>query len=76
MSNIIIIYSVLVGEGSSIFGRKIQESDEEDDDDAKNQEGASVFSSSWLPGKGSKYDSFNSTLLTDEHDCIDVHLYV
>ncbi|XP_054800533.1 nucleolar complex-associated protein 2-like [Prosopis cineraria] len=45
--------SVLVGEECSVFGSKISESDE-DDDARKNEEGASVFSSSWLPGKGSK----------------------
>lgn len=44
--------SVLVGEHSSVFGKKISESDEEDD--AWNEEGASVFNSSWLPGGDSK----------------------
>ncbi|XP_028798120.1 nucleolar complex protein 2 homolog [Neltuma alba] len=47
-------YSVLVGEESAVFGRNIPESDEDDDDARKNEEGASVFNSSWLPGKGSK----------------------
>ncbi|KAJ4836303.1 hypothetical protein Tsubulata_024531 [Turnera subulata] len=42
--------SVLVGEQSAIFGREIPESDE-DDDDARNDKGATVFSSSWLPGQ-------------------------
>ncbi|GLT76566.1 hypothetical protein SLA2020_482190 [Shorea laevis] len=47
--------SVLVGEKSSIFESKmgkIPESDEEDD--TRNDEGAAVFSSSWLPGNDSK----------------------
>ncbi|KAF7837124.1 nucleolar complex protein 2-like protein [Senna tora] len=39
-------------EESSVFGSKISESDEEDA--RKIEEGASVFSSSWLPGKGPK----------------------
>jgi len=43
-----------VGEESSKFGNKISESDEEDA--RKNEEGAAVFSSSWLPGNESKYD--------------------
>ncbi|KAJ6428007.1 hypothetical protein OIU84_023422 [Salix udensis] len=41
--------SVLVGEHSSVFRKKMPESDE-DDDDAVNEKGAVVFSSSWLPG--------------------------
>ncbi|XP_027365417.1 nucleolar complex protein 2 homolog isoform X2 [Abrus precatorius] len=44
--------SVLVGEESSIFGNEISESDE--DDAKRNEEGAAVFSSSWLPGNDSK----------------------
>ncbi|XP_068338305.1 nucleolar complex-associated protein 2 [Pyrus communis] len=44
--------SVLVGEHSSVFGSKGRESDEEDD--TRDEEGTAVFSSSWLPGKGSK----------------------
>jgi len=45
------IFSVLVGEHSSVFRNKIPESDEDDDDDdAANEKGAVVFSSSWLPG--------------------------
>ncbi|XP_062017237.1 nucleolar complex-associated protein 2 [Rosa rugosa] len=45
--------SVLVGENSAVFGkRKIQESDEEDD--TRDEEGTTVFSSSWLPGVDSK----------------------
>ncbi|TKY50579.1 nucleolar complex protein 2 [Spatholobus suberectus] len=47
--------SVLVGEESSKFGNEVSESDEEDA--RKNKEGAAVFSSSWLPGNDSKYDS-------------------
>lgn len=42
-------FSVLVVKHSSVFRNKIPESDE-DDDDAVNEKGASVFSSSWLPG--------------------------
>ncbi|KAL9349153.1 hypothetical protein Peur_056408 [Populus x canadensis] len=41
--------SVLVVKHSSVFRNKIPASDE-DDDDAVNEKGASVFSSSWLPG--------------------------
>ncbi|CAJ1977783.1 unnamed protein product [Sphenostylis stenocarpa] len=44
--------SVLVGEESSKFGNEMSESDEEDA--RKNEEGAAVFSSSWLPGNESK----------------------
>ncbi|GMH21716.1 hypothetical protein Nepgr_023558 [Nepenthes gracilis] len=44
--------SVLVGAQSSTFGKKIAEHDEEGD--APNEEGAAVFSSSWLPGKDSR----------------------
>jgi len=46
--------SVIVGEESSKFGNEISESDEEDA--RKNEKGAAVFSSSWLPGNESKYD--------------------
>ncbi|GAB2291009.1 Nucleolar Complex 2 protein [Dionaea muscipula] len=42
--------SVLVGAESSVFEKNIVESNEEND--APNEEGAAVFSSSWLPGKG------------------------
>ncbi|CAL8998479.1 unnamed protein product [Prunus brigantina] len=44
--------SVLVGEHSSVFGSKVRESDEEYD--PKDEEGTTVFSSSWLPGTDSK----------------------
>ncbi|KAM1998226.1 hypothetical protein EV2_005751 [Malus domestica] len=47
--------SVLVGEHSSVFGSKGQESDEEDD--TRDEEGTAVFSSSWLPGKDSKAEA-------------------
>ncbi|KAF8041037.1 hypothetical protein BT93_B3072 [Corymbia citriodora subsp. variegata] len=43
--------SVLVGEKSSVFGEQMSDSDEEDD--AINERGAVVFSSSWLPGSDS-----------------------
>ncbi|XP_061343100.1 nucleolar complex-associated protein 2 [Gastrolobium bilobum] len=45
--------SVLVGDESSVFANEISESDEEDDA-RKNEKGAAVFSSSWLPGNDSK----------------------
>lgn len=41
--------SVIVGEKSSVFGRDAPASDEEDD--TMNEQGAAVFSSSWLPGE-------------------------
>ncbi|XP_030458614.2 nucleolar complex-associated protein 2 [Syzygium oleosum] len=44
--------SVLVGEKSSVFGEQMSDSDGEDD--AINEQGAAVFSSSWLPGSDSK----------------------
>ncbi|KAJ0020655.1 hypothetical protein Pint_31286 [Pistacia integerrima] len=48
--------SVLVGENSSVFGgKKIPDSDEEEEEDyARNGKGVAVFSSSWLPGSASK----------------------
>ncbi|KAJ0084380.1 hypothetical protein Patl1_29886 [Pistacia atlantica] len=47
--------SVLVGENSSVFGgKKIPDSDEEEEDYARNGKGVAVFSSSWLPGSASK----------------------
>ncbi|XWS58075.1 hypothetical protein CRYUN_Cryun08bG0004000 [Craigia yunnanensis] len=48
--------SVLVGEKSAVFGSKLDQipaSDEEDD--IRNEDGASAFSSSWLPGGDSWY---------------------
>lgn len=44
--------SVLVGEKSSVFGEQMSDSD--GGDDAINEQGAAVFSSSWLPGSDSK----------------------
>ncbi|XVF41746.1 hypothetical protein PTKIN_Ptkin01aG0304900 [Pterospermum kingtungense] len=47
--------SVLVGEKSAVFGSKLDQvpaGDEEDD--IRNDDGASVFSSSWLPGSDSR----------------------
>ncbi|XP_022744873.1 nucleolar complex protein 2 homolog isoform X2 [Durio zibethinus] len=47
--------SVLVGEKSAVFGSKLDQvpgSDEEDD--IRNEDGASVFSSSWFPGGDSR----------------------
>lgn len=62
---VLVIYSVLVGEKSSIFGgKKIAESDEEEEDEARNESGATVFSSSWLPGSTSKYVCQNFPLLS------------
>lgn len=43
--------SVLVGEKSSVFGEQMSDSDEEDN--AINEQGSAVFSSSWLPGSDS-----------------------
>ena len=51
------IFSVLVGEKSAVFGSKLDQipaSDEEDD--IRNKDGATVFSSSWLPGGDSRFD--------------------
>lgn len=44
--------SVIVGAESSVFGKKLAESDEENDD--AGDDGTAVFSSSWLPGKESR----------------------
>lgn len=44
------IVSVLVGAESSVFGSKIPELDDEDEG-GDTEEGAAVFSSSWLPEK-------------------------
>ncbi|XP_010274938.1 PREDICTED: nucleolar complex protein 2 homolog [Nelumbo nucifera] len=44
--------SVLVGAQSSVFGNKMSGTDEEDN--MENEEGAAVFSSSWLPGGDNK----------------------
>lgn len=43
-----------MGEHSAVFGGRMSESDE-DDVDTRNEKGAAVFSSSWLPGNESKY---------------------
>ena len=67
--------SVLVGEESSVFGKEMSDSDEEDA--RKNEEGAAVFSSSWLPGTGndSQYDSlFLCFSFTDKFSC--THKYM
>lgn len=45
--------SVIVGEHSSVFSKKMPESDEEDD--TRDEKGVAVFSSSWLPGSDSQY---------------------
>lgn len=44
--------SVIVGEHSSVFSKKMPESDEEDD--TRDEKGVAVFSSSWLPGSDSQ----------------------
>ncbi|KAL2968628.1 hypothetical protein AAZX31_15G038400 [Glycine max] len=60
--------SVLVGDESSKFGNEISESDEEDA--RKNEDGDAVFSSSWLPGNDSKYDSlFPFFSFSSKHSC-------
>lgn len=46
-------FSVLVGENSSVFGD--QHSSDEEDSGTKHEQGATIFSSSWLPGSDSKY---------------------
>ncbi|KAF2308596.1 hypothetical protein GH714_011070 [Hevea brasiliensis] len=46
--------SVLVGEHSFVFGNKASEMIEDEDDDAENEKGAAIFSSSWLPGGESR----------------------
>ncbi|PIA34561.1 hypothetical protein AQUCO_03700090v1 [Aquilegia coerulea] len=44
--------SVVVGARSSMFGSKVSDTDDEDDSTNMDiEEGATVFSSSWLPGK-------------------------
>ncbi|KAE8732665.1 Nucleolar complex protein 2-like protein [Hibiscus syriacus] len=49
--------SVVVGENSSVFGRKLDQiPDSDEEDDTRNEDGASVFSSSWLPGGNSSSD--------------------
>ncbi|GMI88869.1 NucleOlar Complex associated 2 [Hibiscus trionum] len=50
--------SVMVGENSAVFGRKLDQmpADSDEDDDIRNEDGSSVFSSSWLPGGDSRTD--------------------
>ncbi|KAE8687266.1 Nucleolar complex protein 2-like protein [Hibiscus syriacus] len=49
--------SVVVGENSSVFGRKLDQiPDSDEEDDTRNEDGASVFSSSWLPRGNSRAD--------------------
>lgn len=53
-----IFFSVVVGEKSAVFGSKLDQvpaNDEEDD--IRDDDGASIFSSSWLPGSDSRFDS-------------------
>lgn len=49
-------FSVIVGERSSLFGSKVM--DDVDDDDDREDTGDAVFNSSWLPGGDSKYIHF------------------
>ncbi|KAK2976258.1 hypothetical protein RJ640_000795, partial [Escallonia rubra] len=49
--------SVQVGEHAAVFRDNISESDE--DDGTRNEQGAAVFSSSWLPGEDSKTKHIN-----------------
>ena len=57
-----------MGDESSKFGNEISESDEEDA--RKNEDGDAVFSSSWLPGNDSKYDSlFPFFSFSSKHSC-------
>lgn len=44
--------SVVVGAHSSVFGKKLPDSDEEDD--TRNDDGTAAFSTSWLPSRDSK----------------------
>ncbi|PPR95144.1 hypothetical protein GOBAR_AA25512 [Gossypium barbadense] len=47
--------SVVVGEKSAVFGKKLDQiPDSDEEDDIRNDNGASVFSSSWLPGGDSQ----------------------
>lgn len=47
-----------MGAKGSVFGSKISENDD-DDDEITNEEGVAVFSSSsWLPGSDSKYSCY------------------
>lgn len=55
------LVSVLVGAESSVFRKKLPELDEEDNEPDP-EEGAAVFSSSWLPEKKKKYSSYFSKL--------------
>lgn len=72
----IIIFSVIVGEDSSIFGSKLPGDDDDDDDDdgdddERDQEGGAVFnSSSWLPGRDSKYVSSPSSSILCTCVCV------
>lgn len=52
------LVSVLVGAESSVFRKKLPELDEEDEQDP--EEGAAVFSASWLPEKKKKYSPYMS----------------
>ncbi|MBA0796935.1 hypothetical protein Gohar_007665, partial [Gossypium harknessii] len=47
--------SVLVGEKSAVFGKKLDQiPDSDEEDDIKNDDGATIFNSSWLPGGDSR----------------------
>lgn len=53
LSNCEIVSSILVGERGSIIGNKTRDNKDEDDLDG-NEEGDTVFNSSWLPGSDPK----------------------
>ncbi|EOY11700.1 Peroxidase 31, putative isoform 4 [Theobroma cacao] len=77
--------SVLVGEKSAVFGSKLDRipaSDEEDDirNKDEDEDGASVFSSSWLPGGDIKYGSsylhlFLPLSLSHAHLCKKIYMH-
>lgn len=46
--------SILIGETSSFFGKKMLESDDDEVDYTLDEEGNAAFGSSWLPGSDSK----------------------
>lgn len=56
------LVSVLVGAESSVFRRKKLPELDEEDNGLNPEEGAAVFSSSWLPEKKRKYSPYISKL--------------
>lgn len=51
-----LIFSVLIGEKSSVFGKMPgkDETESDEDDETVNEQGAAAFSSLWLPSRNSK----------------------